>query len=701
MIGKIIRGKGFRGAIGYVLEKPEARLIGTNLVAERTAEDLALEMREHAALHRPGMTKPVVHVSLSAAPGEHLSDEQWRQVAESYREKMGFADCQYVLARHDDTGHEHVHLVMSRVTFDGKVVDLAHNYRRQEHALGEIERDFGLRRVREEAAQKIRENPAAALDTLLAHRSSFTESGLRTYFSRYLEDAEVTEAAARVFGNERCVLAGERDGVKHYTSREVAAEIRACRDELAELAGRRNGARDRALGAMDPDIMRLSAEQRAAVEAVTNGRHLAVVTGYAGAGKSTMLEAARREWESQGKDVIGCAIAGKAAKGLAESSGIHSDTIAKTLIDLEQGRRQFNERTVLVVDEAGMVETRQMHDLARHVRQAGGTLVLVGDERQLRPIGRGGAFGIAREVAGETSIETVRRQRLGWQREASVAFGRGDAAEALQAYVDRDRVSWAESRGSARGAVVRDYVTAVERGEKAADMLVLAHRRRDVDDLNAAIRGQLLEKGRLGEERHYSVMRGETSAEIDLAVGERIVCTKNDRAAGVRNGSFGTVLDASESGIRVRMDDGDVRDIDLTQYGHVQHGYAATVHKSQGATVERTFVLGSRGMDSNLAYVALSRHRDDTMLYAGRTDFEDAGELIEECSRSAEAELFGELGIGEREETLERTDQKRAKASAEAERKREYSSGGGLGLERGADEEVREQDRDRDHGRSR
>lgn len=681
MIGKIIKGKGFGGAIRYAMQKDDgaARLIGTNLVADRNdADALAAEMAEHAAMLRPDVKKAVQHVSLSAAPGEHLSDEQWQRVAEAYMEKMGFKDNQFVLVRHADTGHDHVHLVMNRVSMTGDLVSTRFDYRRQEIALDQIERDQGLTRTHEQLAQQMREHPEQAIDALLRNRTSFTERDLRWHLGRALrDDAEIDRAVAHVLKDERCLVAGERGGLRHYTSREVLSEQAALRSSLGSLLqardeGRRDGFVERFSGL----ALALSAEQRAAVESITGERHLSVVSGYAGAGKSTMLHAARLTWEAQGKEVFGCALAGKAAKGLQESSGIGSDTLAKRLMDLEKGRLSLTRKSVVVVDEAGMVENRQMAELAKHCADAGASLVLVGDDRQLRPIGRGGAFNVAREMAGETAIESVRRQRLEWQREASKAFGRGEAAAALGAYVEQERVQWAASRGSARSALVRDYATAVEQGQDAGGLLVLAHRRRDVAELNAEIRARLKAQGRLGEEKHFALRQGERRAEIDLAAGDRIVCTQNDRQLGVKNGSFGTVLELGDRTMRVCLDDGAEKHIDLAEYGHIEHGYAATVHKAQGATVERTFVMATPGMDAHLSYVALSRHREDTALYAGKADFEDAQELVMRLGRDSEADYFADFDEeGGREELVERG------KALEPEADRAYSRSRGLDLD--------------------
>lgn len=169
-------------------------------VADRNdADALAAEMAEHAAMLRPDVKKAVQHVSLSAAPGEHLTDEQWQRVAEAYRQKMGFKDNQYVLVRHADTGHDHVHLVMNRVSMTGALVSTRFDYRRQELALDQIEHEQGLMRTHEQLSQQMREHPEQAIDALLRNRTSFTERDLRWHLGRALrDDAEIERAVTRV-----------------------------------------------------------------------------------------------------------------------------------------------------------------------------------------------------------------------------------------------------------------------------------------------------------------------------------------------------------------------------------------------------------------------------------------------------------------------------------------------------------------------
>ncbi len=145
MIAKAVKGRGFRGALEYDLGKDHARVIDSNMTGNSLRE-LAAEFGEIRKL-RPGLNKAVLHVSLSAAPGEHLTDRQWIDIARRYLQGMDLEQNQYVLTRHLDTDHEHVHLLANRIRFNGTVTSDSHDYRRQEALMRRIEHDLGLRQV--------------------------------------------------------------------------------------------------------------------------------------------------------------------------------------------------------------------------------------------------------------------------------------------------------------------------------------------------------------------------------------------------------------------------------------------------------------------------------------------------------------------------------------------------------------------------
>ena len=135
--------------------------------------------------------------------------------------------------------------------------------------------------------------------------------------------------------------------------------------------------------------------------------------------------------------------------------------------------------------------------------------------------------------------------------------------------------------------------------------------------------------GDLGDDVRLTVERGERS----FASGDRVMFLQNERGLGVKNGTLGTIEQVSERSMSVRTDDGRSVSFDLKDYDRIDHGYAATIHKAQGMTVDRTHVLATPGLDAHGSYVALSRHRDGMDLHYGRDDFADENRLVRTLSR--------------------------------------------------------------------
>lgn len=145
MIGKLVKGRGFRGALNYDLSKEGGKILDTNMAGE-TPRQLATEFGEIRKL-RPSLEKAVLHVSISAAPGEKLTDEQWRVIGQRYLKGMGLDQNQYVITKHNDTEHQHIHILVNRIRFDGSVTSDSQDFKRQEAIMRELEEEFGLQRV--------------------------------------------------------------------------------------------------------------------------------------------------------------------------------------------------------------------------------------------------------------------------------------------------------------------------------------------------------------------------------------------------------------------------------------------------------------------------------------------------------------------------------------------------------------------------
>jgi Ti-type conjugative transfer relaxase TraA len=513
-------------------------------------------------------------------------------------------------------------------------------------------------RIDEDAARRnaaiIREKPEQVLTLITNEKSVFDRQDVARALHRYVGEAEPFQnALAQVMGSPALVQlqAEQRDetGRVVETARYSTREMVNIERDMAMSAERMEARRDYAVAPrhvaaaaerQDAAIQRqggkgLETEQRLAIEHVTGPERIAVVVGMAGAGKSTMLMSAREAWQAQGYRVHGAALAGKAAEGLEGSSGIASRTLASWERGWERGFDKLGPRDVFVIDEAGMVGSKQLSRFITEADQAGAKIVLVGDPEQLQPIGAGAAFRAVAERVGMVELEGIRRQREDWQRAASIAFGRHRTEEGLAAYAARDAIRFEGDTERARGAIVRD-VMADRDARPDGSRLVLAHRRVDVAALNDAIRDARQERGELTGELVYQTSEGARA----FAPGDRLLFRENNRELGVKNGMLGTVERAEEDRLTVRLDSaqgpglGRAVEVSTADYAAVDHGYATTIHKAQGATVDRAYVLASKSMDRHLTYVSMTRHRDGVALYAGRDEFSDMDSLAGRLSRA-------------------------------------------------------------------
>ena len=508
----------------------------------------------------------------------------------------------------------------------------------------DAERADDHRRIARENGEKIIADPRHALDGITRQQSTFTTRDLATFAFRHSDGKEQFDrvmAAVRA-SPELVTLGKDGRGQERFTSRDmIAAEVRLERagDELARRGDHGVGdrQRDAAIGAAEGRGLVLSGEQRDAFAHITGRDGLASVIGYAGTGKSAMLGVAREAWEREGYQVRGAALSGIAAENLEGGSGIQSRTIASLEHGWAQGRDQLGPRDVLVVDEAGMIGTRQIERVLSHARDAGAKVVLVGDPEQLQAIEAGAAFRSIAEQHGAAEITEVRRQRDDWQKEATRSLATGRTGEALHAYESRGMVQAADTREAARGELV-DGWDRQRQAEPDKTRIILTHTNAEVRALNEEARGRMRASGELGQDVGVTVERGRR----DFASGDRIMFLRNERSMGVKNGTLGTLEQVSDGRMSVRLDGGERVGFNLKDYAHVDHGYAATIHKSQGVTVDRAHVLATPGMDRHGAYVALSRHREGVQLHYGRDDFTDQRQLARDLSRDRAKDMAGD-----------------------------------------------------------
>jgi conjugative relaxase-like TrwC/TraI family protein len=457
---------------------------------------------------------------------------------------------------------------------------------------------------------------------LTAQDSSFERRDVvRAVAERVLDGAhlEGIEAATDFTMSLPEAVSLERMGrgeLLHTTSELLAVEANLLETALAQRGTEAGGSAvtpsvaDRLL-ARGPE---LSEQQRAMVRSlVSSGHRIEVVVGKAGAGKTTALSMAREIFEEAGWRVSGTALSARAAAELESSAGIPSVTLTRLIGELDLGSRALGPRDVVVVDEAGMVGTRSLARLVELTQEPGASLMLVGDPRQLPEIQAGGAFGTLATRLGALELTENRRQHQLWERAALDQLRSDDVALALSAYDDHGRIRLSGSMTEARRDLVGRWLSARDSGEEA---LMLAVNRRDVAALNLEARDVLQRRDEVGAD--LVTVGGRA-----FALADEVMCLRNARRLGVMNGTRGTVTGLEGTDLAIDTADGP-RSLPhrYLSAGHLDYGYATTVHKAQGATYDRAFVLATESLTREAGYVAMSRARLGTELFVPDGAFE-------------------------------------------------------------------------------
>ncbi len=621
-------------AIPREMTREQGVALARDFVAREFVErGMVADLNVHWDIGADGEAKPHAHVMLTLreidGEGFGAKVREWNATSLLQHWRVAWAD--HVNTRLAALG---IDARIDHRSYDAQGIDLEPQHKigaagARRDARGEdSERADDHRTIARTNGAAIITDPAAGLDALTRTQATFTMRDLAMFAHRHSDDKDQFDAVLTAMRCHDSVLALGRDGrgAERFTTTYMLNAEEALVRNAAALASSSH-----AIGKVDlqravieaarRDLV-LGADQKRALEHVLKRPGLSMVVGFAGSGKSAMLGVAREAWEAAGYSVRGAALSGIAAENLEGGSGIASRTIASLEHAWARNYDRLTSRDVLVVDEAAMVGTRQLQRVLAEAASGGAKVVMVGDVQQLQAIEAGAAFRLLAERHGAAEISEVRRQSAEWMREATKAFANGGTGAALSAYSSAGMVHAAETRDAARTALIDRWDTE-RRADPAASRIILTHLNKEVVMLNDAARARLTAQGALGTDVASRTERGLRQ----FADNDRILFLKNERDLGVKNGTLGTIEKAAPDTLAVRLDDGRRITVDLKSYAHVDHGYAATVHKTQGMTVDRTHVLATPGLDAHASYVALSRHRQRTALHYGRDDFADEAAL--------------------------------------------------------------------------
>jgi len=642
-------------------------------------------------------------------------------------------------------------------------------------------------------------HPEVVFDIVTKHHATFMWGDVQKVLHRYVDDAQLFQRLDARLKNSKGLLLlkinegkGQDGGIEEksiYTTHRMFKAEKALVKTAEDLAASQTHAvspasLEKGLNHIHEKLkereVRLSEGQELAIRHLVEPGQLKCIVGYAGAGKTTALEACREIWEAEGYRVYGLSPTGRAAQNL-EGSGIASQTLHKFLKSFNEGRCQYSDKSILVLDEAGMVDVERFESFLGAVKTLGVKAVVVGDAAQLQPVEAGPAFRLVTERVGASHLEEVVRQKEEWQRQSTILFGKQASQKAIQAYQTRGHIHLVEEKlpeGNSVEDVVKryeisartsalifreilkdiqgekevseekssyervknhedyqeflkwrniqkeagkeilsrpedyryaleerrldplemarlfvdkgqnkeaqykdaaqllktkklDHLIVIERApgqgvevrDAAKDvllkdwlkafkdnphqsLLMMAYSNRDVRDLNTQARDHLKASGDIAKEDFtYTITREveddfsrrtKVKEERPFSKGDRIVFTRNDGGLGVKNGSIGTILALDKNKVEGRLDEGKTFGFSPNLFSSFDQGWAITIHKSQGTTVDKSFLLASHEMNQNLTYVAMTRHREDVQVYGSCCDFWREGKVADILSKSGE-----------------------------------------------------------------
>ena len=486
------------------------------------------------------------------------------------------------------------------------------------------------------AGTQIIEAPGAVIEALTFSQSHFNEAALERYLLKHTADPEQYNAAMQaVLARPELVIHSDDARGVQFTSKAIIAIEQSLADRAVGMSAHRVNAVSDAVQQLVAGTRPFNAGQLDAFAVLCSDKQLAVVNGAAGTGKSFVLAAMREAYQAEGYTVYGAILQGKTAEDLERDSGIQSRTIYKMLDDLQKGVLKLDGKSVLVVDEAGMVGSRDLEKLMAYVQAAGARLRLVGDAKQLAAVEYGNAFVEVSKRTEVASLTEIMRQKTEWMREASEKFSRHDI-DGLRDYAAHGRVRIEDTIKDAQIALVASWS---EHRAMRPDQsrIVLVHTNAARIELNAMMRADLKTQGQLHDEIDVVTKRGT----IRMATGEQVMFTRADRDLGVKNGTTGIVSKISAKGIiSVKLENGKTVEFNAQQDPEkgteIDYGWCVTVHKSQGMTVDKAFVLADARMTKENLGVAMTRHRNDVELFASAEQFPTFKDMVRELDKAGQ-----------------------------------------------------------------
>ncbi|MES2214776.1 MAG: AAA family ATPase [Pseudomonadota bacterium] len=504
---------------------------------------------------------------------------------------------------------------------------------------------------------------ARVLDRITNHTSVFNENDIRRAVSFVPSPDDAQSLIKEALSNKDLEALYDESGnsTGFYTTKEVRSEelkllrladyLAAQKNVIEAVIEGRKGLQSLLTKAIAESEKSLSSEQQESLSYLLLGTSgIRILRGRAGTGKSFVLATIAEIAVDLNINIIGLAPTHKARIDLASNGYTQNDTIKGMLFKLHNGRFKLPKRSLIVVDEAGQIGNDDYLELLRVAAKQRCNVICSGDEKQLTSVRRGGMFEVFAEKYDSKLLFDIRRQNSEWGREVATAFASGEVATGVRILQRENRIVEAPNKESSIKALLNDWSASEE---LLSHKLILAVKNIDVDILNAKVRGYL---------KANKTLRGAEFAIKDKLYmqGERILITQTNKELNLTNGDLAEITFASKEKFTIKINsNATTKEIsfDPSKYQGFSHGYATTVFKSQGASINSVFVFHDGFAGLRNSYVALSRNIKELKLYTNKAATQNLNHLIKQLSN--DHELSSSLNYFTKEDLNKRSQLKR------------------------------------------
>lgn len=542
---------------------------------------------------------------------------EWANHVNDYCEKLG------IDARIDHKSYKDQGIELSSQNFRPEYIS-NHSYLINEN----------IRKVRHQNGETIIEKPSEVINALTANQSVFTANELERFLSthtdgqvQYLKAYEAVLKSPElealfdknevVFSSKEMVSLEQSISVLIYNANEESRKIKPV--DLSDSL---------AVNALTVVADRtFNNEQHKAFLTLTSTDRISLVNGSAGTGKSYVLSAVSEAFKESDYEVHGIALQAITANAIAEDCNIKSSTIASFLANYESGNIQLHDKSVLILDEAGMVGTRDMQKLLLICEEHNSQIKMVGDSYQLNAVMAGSTFKFIQENLdnkNQSELIEIQRQKNAKESvkmiEASKSLAKHEVENAIDIYNSLGMIHEHATQDQAIIKMVNDW-----NNDTSKSKLMLAHSNNNVNELNLLARSLLIKEGKLNSKESFDIETHQ--GKLNIAIGEKIVFKQNNKSLNLTNGEVAEVIGFTKDKLGnldkviLEKSNDDVISINPKEYNQFKYGYANTIHSSQGMTVDSAHVLASEHMNANLTYVAMTRHKEKLNVHYNKMDF--------------------------------------------------------------------------------